>query len=131
MNNKGFAITGVLYTIMILFLLILISILAALSSRNNLLKKSVEKLENRFEGKTVETEILTSAQTAFNTEESIAPVTGKYKFTTSDTSVPECYSFIKKDSSFKTENIIFTTKTCNDLITSGTFSLVSIYMFES
>lgn len=48
MNNKGFAITSILYTIFVLFLLILISILFALNNQNNLMRKSIESLEDDY-----------------------------------------------------------------------------------
>ena len=38
MNNKGFAITGILYTIFILFIMILLSILSGLNTRKNILE---------------------------------------------------------------------------------------------
>ena len=45
MNNKGFAITGVLYSLLILFLVVLLSLLAALRTENSrfvMLKEAIE-----------------------------------------------------------------------------------------
>ena len=49
MNNKGFAITGILYTLFILFTAILIAILSALSYKKGILEKTTTKLENTYE----------------------------------------------------------------------------------
>lgn len=49
MNNKGFAITGILYTLFILFTAILIAILSALSYKKGILEKTITKLENSYE----------------------------------------------------------------------------------
>lgn len=134
MNNKGFAITGVLYTIMILFLLILLSILAGLSSRNNLLKKSVESLESNFVGKEIK---------EFTITENKAPFTGKYVFrVTGGPEDTECYSFINKDSELKVSttdgetdvtNITFVTNDCNTKKNNSLykFYLTKIYSFDN
>lgn len=42
MNNKGFAITTILYGILILFLMLLVSMLGILSTYNDRLEKLVE-----------------------------------------------------------------------------------------
>ena len=74
LNNKGFAITGILYTLFILFLLILISILGGLSARRLMLEKSIEALETSYEGKDDNAQIKEAIETKK------APVTGKYVF---------------------------------------------------
>ena len=77
LNNKGFAITGILYTVFILFLLITVAVLAGLQSRKTMLEKSTMKLEESYEGKEQNSDLID----AFNKgENSIAPVTGKYEF---------------------------------------------------
>ena len=50
LDNKGFAITGILYTLMVLFLLVLLSVLNGLSSRKTMLEKSTEVLEESYLG---------------------------------------------------------------------------------
>ena len=129
MNNKGFAITGVLYTIMILFLLILVSILAGLSSRNNFLKKSVESMENDFVGSEVtDTTVIENAKTS-----GVAPVTGKYVFNITGTDI-SCYSFVKGGNTldWSSSDFYFTTTSCNEDKESGnyTYELITIYSFE-
>lgn len=49
MNKKGFAATGILYTILILFILLMSSILIMLYSRNNLLNTIKNQVENEIE----------------------------------------------------------------------------------
>lgn len=48
LDRKGFAITGILYTIFILFLLVMAAVLASLQSRKNILEKSFLRLEDSF-----------------------------------------------------------------------------------
>lgn len=48
MNNKGFAITGILYTIFALFLLIIVAALANLSFKVKILSTSVTELEDEL-----------------------------------------------------------------------------------
>ena len=50
MGNKGFAITGIIYTLFILFLMILLTVLAGLSSYQRLMINSIISLEDSFEG---------------------------------------------------------------------------------
>ena len=48
MNNKGFAITGILYTLFILFTMILLSVLATMSAKRTSLEKTIIGLENSY-----------------------------------------------------------------------------------
>ena len=128
MNNKGFAITGVLYTIMVLFLLILVSILAGLSSRNNFLKKSVESIEDDYVGSEVmDNSVIDSARV-----NKIAPVTGKYVFNITGTDI-SCYSYVISGNTldYSSDDFYFTTTSCNEDKESGnyTYELVKIYSF--
>ena len=100
MNNKGFAIGGILYSLFILFLLILVSILGGLQSKKNSLMKFMASFEEGITGsEIVETNGLTEA-----------PVDGKYQFSSSDDGI-KCYAYLKKGTSFN--NITFTTDNCN------------------
>ena len=49
MNNKGFAITGILYTLFTLFVMILLSVLATISYKKTVLEKTITKLEDDYE----------------------------------------------------------------------------------
>ena len=54
MNQKGFAITGFIYTILVLFIGLLIAILALLNSRKTVL----DKLKEKVRGETYVTSII-------------------------------------------------------------------------
>ncbi len=51
LGNKGFAITGILYTIFILFLMILLSVLGGLNTKRQLLEKNIEDINSDIEAK--------------------------------------------------------------------------------
>lgn len=103
MNNKGFAITGILYTIFILFIMVLLSILAGLSSRRSLLEKSIMSLEDDYK--------ITDANMN-NITGTTAPFTGKYIFK-SDTT--ECTTYLKKGASLdsNSDSVTFIESGCN------------------
>lgn len=48
MNNKGFAATGILYTILVLFILIMLGILSVLYNRNSLLSKIQDEIKGNI-----------------------------------------------------------------------------------
>ena len=50
LNNKGFAITGILYGLLILFALLVGSYLTILTARKNRLDGIVENIENEYGG---------------------------------------------------------------------------------
>ena len=51
LGNNGFAITGILYTIFILFLMILLSVLGGLNTKRQLLEKNIEDINSKIEQK--------------------------------------------------------------------------------
>lgn len=51
LGNNGFAITGILYTIFILFLMILLSVLGGLNTKRQLLEKNIEDINSKIEAK--------------------------------------------------------------------------------
>ena len=59
LNNKGFAITGILYGLLILFALLVGSYLTILTARKNRLDGIVENIENEYNGNTTDTYTLT------------------------------------------------------------------------
>ena len=75
MNNKGFAITGIIYTLFILFLMILLTVLAGLSSYQRLMVNSTRSLENSFEGEQMTDDDVTNIKNS-----GVASVSGKYVF---------------------------------------------------
>ena len=95
MNNKGFAITGILYTIFILFIMVLLSILAGLNTRKDLLEKSIMSFEDDYkileENKVVDIGGYTNTNTAL--------VTGKYVFHFNLNSNIKCTKYLKKGDS--------------------------------
>lgn len=59
LNNKGFAITGILYGLLILFALLVGSYLTVLTAKKNRLDGIVENIENEYNGSTTDTYKLT------------------------------------------------------------------------
>lgn len=120
LNNKGFAITATLYTLFVLFLMILVSILAGLSTRKRLLEKSIEAISDEYHG--------TNYEGNYH-EMTTAPVTGKYVF--SDGS-HECYTYLKKGTELKIDDLVYTTDECKIYIQTSpdSFVLYDIYSFE-
>ena len=49
LNNKGFAITGILYTVFVLFLLILLSVLSGLNIKRKTLEKNIKNINEQLE----------------------------------------------------------------------------------
>lgn len=129
MNNKGFAITSTLYTIFILFIMLLLSILAGLSTRKKILEKSVETLEKSYSESEFENITITN---------NLAPVTGKYQVefkagNGNATITLSCYSYLKKGtdvSDWKT--ITYTTVDCNTVKNTDNFnaSYKGVYKFS-
>jgi len=101
MNNKGFAITGILYTLFVLFIMILLSILSTISYKKGILEKTIIGLEDDFSL----TEIA-DLNTTINADERIATINGKYVFnlyteivydaTNKKTVKNECSIYLKK-----------------------------------
>lgn len=119
LNNKGFAITGILYTLFILFLLIMASILGGLQSKKNMLARSVLALEETYTGSEVTDRNLNNLTTA--------PVKGKYEFTIKNNNQKyTCYSYLNKGDDLS--DITFTTKECNTYY--GSRELIKIISFE-
>lgn len=125
MNNKGFAITGIIYTLFILFLMILLSVLSGLSTFQRLMINSTETLESSFNGKRIS---LTELETIKNS--GIAPYYGKYIFTVTGPSneLFECSTYLTKGTNLTSETITLSPTDCNDY--SISMDLIEIYSFE-
>lgn len=48
MNNKGFAITGIIYTLMVLFIILIIALLSMFNDRKKILDKLKDKVQNNI-----------------------------------------------------------------------------------
>ena len=80
LNNKGFAITGILYTIFILFLMILLSVVSGLNIKRQLLEKNMENIKETLK------ETCTATNDEIPAEGYVAKYSGKYtiKITTNE-----------------------------------------------
>ena len=88
MNNKGFAITGILYTIFILFIMTLLAILSGLNTRTKLLQQSLKTFQNDYI-KDDTTKVNNSDITTMNNNKKTL-YSGIYKFQSG------CISYLKK-----------------------------------
>lgn len=78
LNNKGFAITGILYTVFILFLMILLSVLSGLNIKRQSLEKNMENIKEEIE------ETCESFEETIGTETYITKYSGKYTIKIND-----------------------------------------------
>ncbi len=104
LNNKGFAITGILYTVLILFLLLLSSLLLMLTTRINRLIKLTDTINGEVENSNV---INISEYSSDDNENKmsnpidgnkyfITSFRGKYEFTINDNN-NICYSYLPEN----------------------------------
>lgn len=96
MNNKGFAISGILYGVLILFLTILLSILGIMVDRINRLSALNEEISKSVEevGYTVPDleEAYKDSTTNFTTK-----IRGKYEILLNQNSNNKCYAYLPKN----------------------------------
>ena len=118
MNNKGFAITGIIYTLFVIFLMTLLSILALSSSFQKLLVNSNSSLEKSFEGVQVQETDLEMIK-----NEKKALYKGKYIFKKDDTI---CTTYLAKNTEF--DSAIFFPSDCG--FYDSEFILNKVYSFE-
>lgn len=150
MNNKGFAITGIIYTLFILFLMILISILSGIRVMQRSASDSVYKLKEKVEKVNKKEGDLNSL--IDNEKGLILPEgTGKYykyefkidgKFKDESSGIEQqikvkCSTYISKDT--KLEDVVFSPRDCNEyssikdaIINSegGNAELIGVYEFN-
>ena len=123
MNNKGFAIIGILYTILILFLMIMLSVLAGLNTRKNFMEKSISSFQDDYLGSNAGQSYVSSAN-----NDKKAPVTGKYVFSDNNSSDGSyCYAYLKAGASFQNKTLLCDNATSN---WGDNFSVVDIYEFK-
>lgn len=134
MNNKGFAITGIIYTLFILFLMILLTVLAGLSSYQRLMVNSTRSLENSFEGEEI-SDVVNSDKFDVIKNDRKAYYLGKYIFEL-DNGL-ECSAYLKKDTNFNGANTAksfsetvekLSPSDCNDY--DIIMELIKVYSFE-
>ena len=77
MNNKGFAISSIMYSILVVFLILLLGILGMLGSRKVILDKVKKDLKESLE--TSGDEKIWDFMYTGNYQEFIVPSDGKYK----------------------------------------------------
>lgn len=126
LGNKGFAISGILYTLFIIFLLVSISILGGLSSKKKLLEQSITSEQDSFVGKKVEETKIDEIKT-----KKTAIVKGKYIYILKidETNVQKCSAYLKKGTVLDTNVINFIPSICNDY-NSSELNLSEVYSFE-
>lgn len=105
MNNKGFAITGIIYTLFILFLMILLSVLSGLRSYQRLMISSTSSLETSFEGTK-----LSELSLDVIDDENVTKYAGKYVFTEGTNT---CTTYLASDVDLDIDTIHFTEGTCS------------------
>lgn len=130
LNNKGFAITGILYTLFILFLLILVSLLGGLKSKQNLLMNSVDSFENKYQLSPV----CNTKDTCNNNSvvsSGIIKYSGKYIFRSIDSAIADqtCTAYLKKGTNIINDNITFFPAMCNDY-DKEQYELIKVYKFK-
>lgn len=114
LNNKGFAITGILYTLLVIFLISLISLLSELNTRKKIMEKSVETMEDKYE----------FIRCGNKTTSQEAPETGKYIFLKNSASEERCYTYIPKGASINPNKLQYTTASCNEETDKENFTLL-------
>lgn len=138
LGNQGFAITGILYTLFVLFLLVLMSVLTGLAQKKNILERTISSFDNDYLGTMVYEEGTTPTddiKTSLSNQ--IAPVTGKYYFKASQiapdhTSITyQCTSYLKKGDSLQINSgtLTFIPDDCNRY-TIDNLEVIRIYSFE-
>lgn len=97
LNNKGFAITGILYTILILFLFALSSLLLTMSTKLNRSIKLTNNIYSSVENKN-EISYIDDENNYIDTNNNyfVAQYRGKYEFVINDG--VECFAYFPEDS---------------------------------
>ena len=118
LNNKGFAISGILYTLFTVFLLIMLSVLAGLQAKKMMLERSIIGLEESYAGEEITNQDKLNAVIDDLKNKKRAPITGKYTFkvTTNDDSntfLTYCSSYLYKNDEINNDIKLFP-KDCND-----------------
>lgn len=102
LNNKGFAITSVLYGLLILFVLLVGSYLTILTARKNRQDKITENIETKYYYSKMSGDMTLE-------DDFTAPYTGKYIFDNNE----KCYIYLAKGSVLDKSDIILGDSSCN------------------
>ena len=107
LNNKGFAITGILYTVLILFLFLLSSLLLMLSTRINRLIKLTDSINREVENTNIINIRDYDSTSSENPNKISNPIDGtkffitsyrgKYEFNINDNNTNTCYSYLPEN----------------------------------
>ena len=114
LNNKGLAISGMLYTLFALFLIIMFSILAMSNFKRNVLMKTTKNLEESYTLKKI-----TDANNYIDITTSTTKITGKYVFKTKIAGMDKtCIAYLKRGTSIPNNinaaNFSLIPEDCND-----------------
>lgn len=120
MNNKGFAITGIIYTLFVLFLMILLSVLSGLTSYQRLMINSTKTLEPSFEG----TKITNISDVVDNN--GVTKYSGKYVFKNGNTM---CTAYLETGTKLQNATISFVEGTCSFSVSKDNINKDSTYIF--
>lgn len=113
LNNKGFAITSVLYGLLILFVVMTSTYLTVLSAKKNRLDNITKEIEDSYDFTKKINDSITFPYTV--------PYTGKYVFD------ENCYTYLYKGDIIEEQNeIIFNNNSCS--VSSD--STITIYYHE-
>lgn len=134
LNNKGFAITGILYTTFIVFVMCLLSLLAGLRSKRMISEKYLSIIENNYHG-----QLFYPTFENINTTYQVAPVTGRYEFKFKrDNNILKingvdlvCTSYINKGVAISNlKSLTYIPDSCNNYLSSYDVVLDKIYEFK-
>lgn len=132
MNNKGFAITGILYTIFILFIMTLLAILSGLNTRLKLMEKSVMSFQDDYSQKNNLVTTSNDNDISFRTN---ALYTGKYIFKVINSEQNNdkfCILYIRRGANIKDNSNFINNDNfdCREYLNNGKLSLVALYKFS-
>ena len=122
MNDKGFAITGIIYTLFIIFLMVLLSVLSGLKSYQRLMSNSISGLENSFEG--IKLEGTEYANNAIE-EDGTINYSGKYVFKSGSNI---CTTYLNKGININS-TIYFIEGNCSFTISKDSLNLENTYIY--
>lgn len=135
LNNKGFAITSVLYGLLILFVSLVGTYLAVLLSKMNKLDNISDDINDKYGFNTCLnknadgecTEIKSNSPTVSCHVEYTVEYTGKYIF--QDSTNKNCITYLKKGEKYITDDFKFTDSSCsyNCYSDTGDLYLMQVY----